>query len=100
MIVSSLKFNGDNLEIIFLYAIKKYEEALTLFQQADYKPGKAFTFSAIVLLHEKSGEKLKALNYYSKALTLWQELKNLELQYDNLDAVLESIAMKVKELKG
>ena len=68
-------------------AIKKYEEALTLFQQADYKPGKAFTFSAIALLHEKSGEKLKALNYYSKALTLWQELKNLELQYDNLDAV-------------
>ncbi|MEM6752326.1 MAG: tetratricopeptide repeat protein [Cyanobacteria bacterium P01_C01_bin.38] len=68
-------------------AIKKYEEALTLFQQVDYKLGKALTFSAIASLYDNSGEKLKALDYYNQAITLWQELKNLELQYDNLNAI-------------
>jgi CHAT domain-containing protein/Flp pilus assembly protein TadD len=61
-----------------LQAIKKYDEAIKLWQKINFKLGVALGFNNAGLSYGVIGEHQKSLEYYQKALPLWREVKQLQ----------------------
>jgi CHAT domain-containing protein/Tfp pilus assembly protein PilF len=56
-------------------AIRKWEEALLLWQKLESKPKEALVLVALGSAYDSLGSKSKALEYYTQALPIYQQLK-------------------------
>jgi tetratricopeptide (TPR) repeat protein len=75
---------------------KEYQEALSYLQQAEtlyatQETKLAATFRSIALSYERMGNKDKALEYYRRALALYQKLK--------MPSTISSVGYKIRQLE-
>lgn len=84
-------------------AIKKYQEALSLYQAVSDKSGEAETLNNIGRVHSDLGEKQEALDSYAKALSLFESIDSKidqALVLNNIGRIQDDLGEKQKALNS
>ena len=83
-------------------AIARYEQALSIFREADVRQGEAFVLGFMGVAYAAKGEKNKALDYYEQSLSISRELPDMEsataTALNNIGSIYESMGEKDKAL--
>mgnify|MGYP001791969187 CR=1 FL=1 len=83
-------------------AIKKWKEALSLFQRVNDKQWEASALLGIGTIHSDLGEKQKALQFYNQALSLYRlvgDRRGEAATLNNIGAVYSALGEKQKALQ-
>ncbi|MFB2880738.1 CHAT domain-containing protein [Floridanema aerugineum] len=83
-------------------AIKKFEEALSLYRTVGNKAGEAVTLLVIGTVYSALGEKQKALEYYNQSLPLMPAVGDKKVEvviFNNLGSVYDDLGEKYKALE-
>ena len=83
-------------------AIKKYEEALAIFEQAKSEKGSGIALNNIGLVYDNLGQYNKALDYYEKSLGIYKKIddvRNQGITLNNIGAVYDNLGQYNKALE-
>lgn len=96
----ALRFQGEMESM--RGAIKKYEEAIPLYQSAGDKQGEADTLNIIGVAYSALGEKQQALKYYNESLPLFRAVGDKQSEavtFNNIGTVYDKLGEKQQALR-